>query len=319
MKIREAKKLVREVVREKMGYSREVETIPRPTTKPRTAEPEKERKYSPLTPPQHAPKPSPKGMFESEKAIKEKITKRYENLKETSLSSLRKKILSEISMIQELSLEQLKQQWVDSGKMKPELFDEIVGQTTKPAYVAWLIKNVSEKAIQEEDVYKWGDYIKYFDRFKVNFPKQDINQYKGRIGVEELQRLITTHQTERAALVKRSGAEGEMGKNLISPEDIRKLAGVRIKFLGSVDGYQVFEVPQSAKSEQAYKVYKNTLGRCKNGDKIHICTVGSYEHYLSHLEKGTLYVFFNLSDPLSPYQFHYETNQFKDKNNNSIV
>lgn len=126
MKVKEAKKFIREVVREKMGYSREVETIPRPTTKPRTAEPEKEKKHSPLTPPQHAPKPSPKGMYESEEVIKKKIAKRYEDLKESRLGRLRREILSEMSVIQELSIEQLKQQWVESGKMEEDTFLSLI-------------------------------------------------------------------------------------------------------------------------------------------------------------------------------------------------
>lgn len=273
MKIKEAKKLVQEVVRERLGY------IPGEVGK---------------------------------------------NTQETNLGKLRRELLAEISIIQELSLEQLKQQWVESGKMTQEVFDQIIQQVSKPAFVAWLIKNVSDKAIKEEDIYKWGGYIRYFDKFQKNFPKHDINSYKGRAGVEELQTLITAHQTERVAIKKASGVEGEeeIGKNLVSPQGIKKLTSVGIKFLGSVDGYQVFEVPKSANSREAHKMYSTILGRCANqsdGNQIQLCTVASYEAYSRYLDKGNLYVFFNLQDPVSPYQFHYEEGQFMDKNDTSII
>ena len=37
------------------------------------------------------------------------------------------------------------------------------------------------------------------------------------------------------------------------------------------------------------------------------------------LSKGPFFVFFNTSDPKSPYQFCYESNQFMDKNDHSLI
>lgn len=47
--------------------------------------------------------------------------------------------------------------------------------------------------------------------------------------------------------------------------------------------------------------------------------MASQKHFDDYLSSGPYYVFFNLNDPKSPYQFHYESNQFMDKNDIDII
>ena len=43
-------------------------------------------------------------------------------------------------LITEASIEQLKTQFVDSGKINQKSFDDIVNTTSKSAYITWLLK-----------------------------------------------------------------------------------------------------------------------------------------------------------------------------------
>jgi hypothetical protein len=61
--------------------------------------------------------------------------------------------------ITEISIEQLKTQFVDSGKISQEDFNEITNVTPKTAYITWLAKKVADGIIKVEDIYKYKKYI----------------------------------------------------------------------------------------------------------------------------------------------------------------
>ena len=51
-------------------------------------------------------------------------------------------------------------------------------------------------------------------------------------------------------------------KNYVTPNDIQKLENVGIEYMGTVDGYQAFEIPESLEgNEVAWKTYKDILGK----------------------------------------------------------
>lgn len=232
-----------------------------------------------------------------------------------SITSILEQIVSEIS------IEQLQQQFVDTEKITQEVFDEIIGATKgKGAYATWMVKRVQEKSIKEEDIYKYKDFLKTFERFKRQFPSPDINSYKDEEsvrGFEEKAIEIAEKDIENTG-----GNPADVGK-LVSSDGIEELRGVGIKLLGVVDGYQCFEVPMSAKGkEKAHAAYRKHLGQCagrSEGARINICTFAAQRHFDRYLKDGPYYVFFNLSDPKSPYQFHYESRQFMDKNDKALI
>ena len=92
-------------------------------------------------------------------------------------------------IVSEASIEQLQQQFVDTDKITQEVFDEIVKVTKgKGAYATWLVKRVEDKSINEEDIYKYEDYIQIFDKYKRQFPSPDINAYKDETSVREFEK-----------------------------------------------------------------------------------------------------------------------------------
>lgn len=298
---------------------REGETITKPApTKTPDVKPTPGKRPNPLMPPKQAPKPSPKGLY-TEDEITDKIVKRFKTLKESKKKS--SKILNILEQIvSEASIEQLQQQFVDTGKITKEVFDQIVKVTKgKGAYATWMVKRVEDGSIKEEDIYKYGDYIEIFDKYKRQFTSPDINAYKDERSIRDFESKAIEIREKN---IEQTGGDKENAANLISSQGIQELNSVGIKFLGVVDGYQCFEVPQSLRGNtEAWKIYRKHLANCsgrEQGAKIEICTMAGQDHFDKYLKDGPYYVFFNLGDPKSPYQFHYESSQFMDKNDRKV-
>jgi hypothetical protein len=237
-------------------------------------------------------------------------------LTESDLSLIVRRVIKEQN---EATISNYKRIFVDSGKLSEEVFDEIVEVSKgKGAYVKWLAARVAEKKIKDEDIYKFEGYIDSFEkakrspRGKAMFPIIDINQVKSSSDVREF--IDAAIQFEEIGSVEGEEEEMDSDSVLISKTDILKLQDVGINLIGLVAGYQIFKV--SNINKETWEVYRTILGKCKEGASIHICTIAGYSHFKNYLEKhpgSSYYVIFNQNDPLSPYQFHYESNQFKDR------
>lgn len=230
--------------------------------------------------------------------------------------------LNEMDILTEGPLEDIQNKYVGEGKpISDELFNEIkevANNTTQ--YIIWLIKKVVDEIILPEDIYKYKKYLTLFERYKLKYPKKNIHDIKTKQDVSEFIEKSMEIDDKVNAIEETGNKE-----NYVSVNEIEKLKSVGIKYLGMEQGYQVFEIPNELKdSEEAYNTYKTILGRCKGratGEGIELCTVASKEHFQGYLKKygGSYFVMFNLSDPKSPYQFHFESRQFMDKNNSEIL
>lgn len=214
----------------------------------------------------------------------------------------------------ESSFEALRKQYVDTGKLPEDVFDEIVRVCDgSVGYGIWLAKRVADKVILPEDVYKWEEYFKIFKANNNDFDPREIGRYKSPTEVDKLRSQIIAIQDKASA----AGVQVGSGGNLVNVKDVKKLESVGIELLGLVEGYQVFKIPggELVNDEEAWKAYRSILGRCKTG-KIGLCTMAfsNWKNYMKH----DTYVFFNMNDPRSPYQFTYEANMFKDKNDADI-
>lgn len=298
---------------------RETITKPSPTEVPGTR-PSPNKRPSPLMPPKEAPKPNPKGVYNESDTIS-KIEKRY-----NSLSEGKKKSINILEIVQGILNEDLidtfKEKYISAGKITQEVLDEILGVTKgNVSYTLWLGKHVAEKHIESEDIYKYVEFFRVFNTNKRDFREQDINRYNtvGAVRYFE-QRAI---EIKERNVVHRGETDG---KNFVSSTGIGELASVGIKFIGITDGYQVFEVPPTTKGNaESYRVFRKHLGKCsgrETGATIISCIFGSQSHYDGYFTRhpnSSYQILFNLSDTLSPYTFHYESGQFKDKNNKQII
>lgn len=230
--------------------------------------------------------------------------------------NLHKRDFSDTLLIENITPESIKQKYVDTGEVLKDTFEEIMKvSNNKINYVLWLTKMVSKNNILPEDIYKYEDYLKIFNKFKKHFPIKDINQIKTKNDLEEWLNIIIDMREKD--VIKSDNDDILDQKNYVSPNNIKKLEDVGIEYMGLVDGYQIFEIPQHlSNNEESWRAYKDILGKCQGretGAKIDICTIAGFDHYQRELNRGPLFVVFNLGDSLSPYQFSYESNQFMDR------
>ena len=225
-------------------------------------------------------------------------------------------------LTEQYSEDVLKTKYVDSGLMPENQFNEIINNIKKPFYYQWLLKMVSSNFIKYEDAYKFKNYFNIFEKFKQHYPIKDLGQIKTMNDVFEFER-----KSKDILIKQQDNKQGDISdkKNLVSTNDIQKLESVGIKYLGMVDGLQSFQVPPEVKdSKEAWNLYREILGKCSGRDKgqiVSICTMAgfdSFKEYLKNSPGSSYYVFYNMGDPLSPYQFHYDSGQFMDKNDNDI-
>lgn len=233
-----------------------------------------------------------------------------------------------LSLIESIVLESrqeeiLRKEYVETGKVSEDTFNQILSTYPSGFQNKWLLHKVANGIIKDEDVYKFKEYFDIHKKNPAKFDIPDLGQVKTAQQVRDfVEKAISIIE---AGLASTGGSQisKEDAANLVSANDIDKLKAVGINFLGLVDGYQVFEIPMELRgNETAFNVYKNVLAKCANRDQgasIRICTMASQNYFDSYLKDGPYFVFFNLGDPLSPYQFHYESNQFMDKNDRQLI
>lgn len=178
------------------------------------------------------------------------------------------------------------------------------------AYTQWIIKqwmNLQQEAdkhyaygspdwgvklekLQEqfmEDLYKTTEDLQKFHRFKQQIPqeKRDINRIES---FDELYELTKGFSLEQATTTK---AE-------------RVLQDAELVYDGP--NWEIL-IPQSREAS------------CHYGANTRWCTAGSSNNYYDHYSKqGPLYIITNKKDPTDKYQFHFESNQFMDKEDRSV-
>jgi len=217
----------------------------------------------------------------------------------------------------------IKNKYVGEGKpMTEEDFQKLMEVTGGKFYLlSWLAKKVGLNIIKAEDIYKYKEYFEIFEKNKNKgrFKHKDIHLYKT---AEDVLDFIEEVIKVREGDIKFSETSGL--DNYVSQDDIRKLEETKgIKFLGMYEGYQVFQIFKIHKD--VWKLYRDILGKCKGrseGAKIEICTISSFQYFKDYLKdpKGSSYfLLYNLNDPKSPYQLHYESGQFMDKNDSERI
>ena len=203
------------------------------------------------------------------------------------------------NLLLEVSLDQIKTQFVDTGKLTDSEFTEIIDSSGgKSAYATWLSKKVADKIINAEDIYKYNAYFKVFDRRKREYVFQDLNQYKT---LNDISQFIT--KSVEIAAAEQKDPSQQKGSAKSNKYDEFKL--------GSVDGFDVYELPKGR--TDLYGV------SCELGSGTEWCTAtGRTKNYFdNYIAKGPLFIFIKPGSD-EKYQFSYEESQFMDKNDRPV-
>lgn len=209
-------------------------------------------------------------------------------------------IISESESISEgLSIDDMRSKFVDTGKISGKDFEEILNASSqKMGYAMWLVKRVEEKIIKPEDIYKYKDYFKKFEDYKKQFPFSDIGKYKTKEDIEAFVSIC-------AEISRKQQEDPSSIKGVSKTEKYNEFK------IGSVDGFEVYELPKGRKD--LYGV------SCELGSGTEWCTATGKvrTHFDQHISQGPLFIFINPSTK-EKYQFHYESGQFKDKDDNDL-
>ena len=215
-----------------------------------------------------------------------------------SNSHLLTTLLKEI--ITEVSIDQLKTQFVDAGKISSEDFTEIIDATgNKSAYATWLVKKVADETIKSEDISKYKKYFSIFDRNKKSYPYSDINQYKT---TNDISQFIKTS----VEIANKETKDPSQQKGVARSDKYKEF------YMGSVDGFDVYELPKGRKD--LYGV------SCELGSGTEWCTAtGKTKSYFDrYISSGPLFIFIKPGSE-EKYQFSYENDQFMDKDDTPII
>lgn len=230
-----------------------------------------------------------------------------------NLNRIIKTVINESILTEAFTIEDLKDKFVNKGTIDEETFEEIIGFNLKINYVSWLLKMVTLNLIPSEDISQFIPYLEVFNKFKNLYPIKDINRINKN---EEIEDFIKT--SIKIIEQNSTSQETKGSKNYVTPTEISRLDRVGISFLGTISGYQVFKIPYTINPEETWKVYRQILGRCSGrgtGEEVKFCTIATLARFKQYTEDGPMYLFFNMADPLSPYQFDYESEQYKDRRN----
>lgn len=208
-----------------------------------------------------------------------------------------KQILNEI--LNEVSIEQLRTQYVDSGNMPSNVFDKVIDVTEKPAYATWLAKRVLTRAIKIEDIEKYEEYLDIFDRNKREYPSKDINFYKDKNKITDfISKSIEIKNKEKNDPSQQTGIPFEQKYSKLK--------------LGTVADFDIYKIPQGSRD-----LYNTS---CDLGSGTEWCTAtGNTDNYFQdYIMRDNLYIIIDKKDKTNKYQFHYDEFQFMDKNDTPI-
>ena len=95
----------------------------------------------------------------------------------------------EEGLLLEVSIEDLRKQYVDSQKLPEDLFDAICqAAENKSNYATWLCKKIADKVINPDSLEEWHDRFVFFDTNKQRFKTKDLNTLKT---AEQIQSWLT--------------------------------------------------------------------------------------------------------------------------------
>ena len=207
--------------------------------------------------------------------------------------------------LNEVSIDMLQTQFVDTGRIDRNTFKDIVDAAQKDsAFATWLTARVAgtKKAkpiIKKEDISKYKKHLETFKRNKREYPLKDINMVKDQNALDDFIKKSREIQAREEEDISQQ-------KGVSKAEKYTKLK------LGEVDGYEIFKFPKGSK-----ELYGAS---CELGSGTDWCTAtGNTDNFFQdYISKGDIYIIISKSNPKEKYQFHYETDSFMDSDDLAI-
>lgn len=203
-------------------------------------------------------------------------------------------------MVNEVSIQQLQTDFVDTGRITKEIFGDILKATQNDSALAtWLTARVAgtkkdPAIVKPEDIYKYEQYFNVFKRRKKEYPTSDINQIKTS---QQIQNFIKT-STDLAS---------QEEENPSAQKGVSKTEKFKDLKIGDFNGFSVYMIPKGRKD-----LYPTS---CELGSGTEWCTAtgNTSSYFEEYIESGPLFIFIDNSDPKNKYQVSFEGEQFMDR------
>jgi hypothetical protein len=203
-------------------------------------------------------------------------------------------------MVNEVSIQQLQTDFVDTGRITKETFRDILNATQNDSALAtWLTARVAgtkkdPAIVKPEDIYKYEQYFNVFKRRKKEYPTSDINQIKTS---QQIQNFIKT-STDLAS---------QEEENPSAQKGVSKTEKFKDLKIGDYNGFSVYMIPKGRKD-----LYPTS---CELGSGTEWCTAtgNTSSYFESYIKSGPLFIFIDNSDPKNKYQVSFEEEQFMDR------
>jgi hypothetical protein len=217
------------------------------------------------------------------------------NIKEKNLEKVKQFLLEKKNILNEISVQDAYNNYYKE-KVSEEDFNEIVSADpfSKPNFLSkyskWMLKRYEEKHIKLEDLPAFTEYIKAYERYKDNYKNVDWNQLKTKDDLFNIVKDDLAYSQSKTGNV-----------NLCEPID------------GSEKIYE--------DSKWCIITPKTEYTACYYGRNTEWCTAwGEMSFDERHKGKTSrfeghqygLYVIINRNNQNEKYQFHFDSNQYKD-------
>lgn len=196
-----------------------------------------------------------------------------------------------LKVLTEVSIEQLRTDFVDTGRLDNDTFQRVVDSSrNKSAIATWLTKKVVDRVIPVDQIDAFETYFDTFEKHKRQFPHADLNQYKS---AEDVTAFVTKAR-EIAAEIER---------------DPSKAKGVKkddkfVKYhFGKAGNFSIYKIPK--KEEGDTEDHYGTS--CELGGNAKWCTANSTNRYQfdNYNKENPLYIAVDRTNPVEKYQFYY--------------
>ena len=165
--------------------------------------------------------------------------------------------------------------------------------TPNKAHTQWIVNQYKKKSIRQEDAPQIKSTLNDFAQVKDRLEKKDINQYKD---IGELRDAVSTQKTQAAKAVKEKAASATN-----KTADLKKMY--------DSDGVTGYKIPNKEVSIKNY-------GPAGEVAPTHWCTAANSDNNMFNHYKGGKYTMHFPSGHV--LQFHHQSNQIMDKNDQQI-
>lgn len=244
-----------------------------------------------------------------EEAIRTKIRRVIQTQKLETYNRNKKEYIIEQIILNEINFTQLenifKQKLIDKFGNTDALEAAKKATPQNATYAQWILKHVLWGNILPEDIYKYEEYFKIFDRRKRSYSNTDIFSFGYHSGDKVGSKKGVRDFLKQTLDIKNQEKQDPSAAAGLSKND--KYAEFKI---GEVAGFTVYELPKGRKD--LYGV------SCELGSGTEWCTATgkTRTHFDHYIKDESLFIFIRGKEK---YQIGLRSDQFKDNDDEEVV